>query len=286
MPRNDLNLDNGAWRQYLGVINVGTWISHKTRGSGGDPKYPGNFIPQLLDSPIARFTKQGDLVVDLFSGGETTADVCARKGRRFEGCDLRPKSPRTSYGDARTWKPSEPPQLVILHPPYASIIDYNEKLGAHAADLSLEVPEFLKAFADVAANAYAMTAPEGYAMLVMGDCYRKDAASGNGENEHIMLGFESARVMREAGWVLKSVSVKDFGDGVQNKGKYENIWFLRAIKNDFNVLEHEYVFIFVKPSQKEEQLRALRLTRAAKKSALGTPQLTAIVPTPQEKEAA
>jgi hypothetical protein len=232
--RNDLDLDN--WRQYLGHLNVGSLWSFAKRGAGGDASYPGNFIPEIPRNLIPRFTKRDDLVVDLFAGSETTADVCAELGRRYQGCDLRPRSTRTQRGDARTWQPSEAAQLVIMHPPYADIIDYNAVLkDPQAGDLSLPTDKFLDEFAIVARNAFNATAPEGYAVLVMGD--RWDGK----KRELCPLGF------LWAGFVLKSITVKDFGNEVANKGKNANLWFYRALKSDFNILEHEYVLTFQRP---------------------------------------
>jgi DNA modification methylase len=39
---------------------------------------------------IERLTNPGDLVVDPFLGGGTTAIVCRELGRRFVGCDIDP----------------------------------------------------------------------------------------------------------------------------------------------------------------------------------------------------
>lgn len=238
-----MSIDLNNWRQYLGVINVGTvWLVNR-RGSGGSSKYPGNFIPEIPRNLALRFTDDNDLIVDLFAGSETTADVCAEINRRYEGCDLRPYSNRTAQGDARTWKPSERAKLVIMHPPYANIIDYNEKLSPNPQDLSLEPEEFLDEFSFVVNNACEMAQPGGYVALIIGDLYKNGA--------YYPLAFKAMELIRlHPDMVLKGITVKNFGDEVKNKGKYKNLWFYRALKNKLFVLEHDYIFVFKKKDKK------------------------------------
>lgn len=240
MPqRNDLDLAGEGWRKYKGNIHVGTLRVTGKRGSGGSAHYPGNFIPEIPRNEILRYSKKGDLIADLFAGSETTADVCGQLERIYCGCDLRPQSTSTDCGDARTWDPGCLVQMVFLHPPYADIIDYNEKLGPQPGDLSLPWEAFLTEFATVARNAYRMLAPDGIAVLVMGDLYEK--------GEHIPLAFYCMEIMKkQAGFKLKSINIKNFGDEVANKGKNENLWYLRALKGGFSVLEHEYIAVFQK----------------------------------------
>lgn len=231
-------IDASKWRDFLDVLAVGTFWDVKKRGEGGSAKYPGNFIPQIPENLITRFTCEGDLVVDLFAGSETTADVCERMNRRYEGSDLRPYSDRTTQADAREFDPSEQAQLTILHPPYANIIDYNTKLEHDSRDLSLDYGDFLQEFEQVAANAIRITKPKGYIALIISDIYQK--------GEHIPLGFRSMEKLQSDETKLKAIIVKNFGDEVANKGKNRNLWFFRALKGGFCVLEHEYIFLFRK----------------------------------------
>jgi len=239
MPKHDLDLADGGWRKYLGILNPGSLWTFKSRGTGGSAKYPGNFVPEIPRQLIPRYTCAGDHVVDLFTGSETTFDVAHELGRTFEGCDLRPHSARTAVGDARYWVPQTAPQMVFMHPPYADIIDYNAKLGAQPGDLSLPWKQFLNEFDAVAQNAYDILTPGGAAVLVIGDMYE------NGT--YIPLGFHTAQRMNAVGFQLKAIHVKDFGNEVANKGKNANLWFLRALRGGFPILEHEYVFVFAKP---------------------------------------
>lgn len=239
MPRNDLELKDEGWRKYLGLFNVGTLWSFKKRGAGGSASYPGNFIPEIPRQLIPRFTKAGDIVADMFAGSETTFDIGGELGRVVVGCDLRPKSFRTEQADARTWDPGVKAWLTFLHPPYADIIDYNEKLGTQDGDLSLPWQKFLVEFNAVAENAFRITEEGGHAVLVIGDLYQK--------GRYIPLGFYTAMAMERAGFILKADIIKDFGNEVANKGKNANLWFFRALNQGIFVQEHEHVFFFQRP---------------------------------------
>lgn len=246
--RNSLNLAGDGWRAYLDKLQVGSFWSIKKRGEGGSAQYPGNFIPEIPSTLIQRYTREGERVADMFAGSETTADVCEELNREYIGCDLRPKSPRTTQADARWWKPGVQARLTILHPPYADIIDYNKALkDPKDGDLSLPWEEFLDAFAQVARNAVKITEPGGVVALVLGDLYQS--------GQHIPLAFYAMQKLQAEGLVLKGIIVKDFGDQVANKGKNKNLWFWRAVTNGFWVLEHEYLLVFQVPEKGRKRNR-------------------------------
>lgn len=243
---NDLDLDEGAWRQYPLTWTDGFWSIAK-RGHAGDPTYPGSFIPELLDRTVPRYTRAGELVVDLFAGSGTTLDRVPALGRRARGCDIRPSRPGIEEGDARTWQPGEPAQFVVLHPPYSSAIDYNERLGEVEGDLSLDTNDFLLEFRRVADNAYQMLDSGRHALLVMGDMYRK--------GEYVDLSGLCALEMQNAGFRYKSKVAKDYGNEIANANKSRNLWHLRALKGGFHRFQVEYVMVFEKPLKPRKQGR-------------------------------
>ena len=86
---NDLNMKE--WKQYDDIITDSLWIIDKRDKSGnhkGD--YHGNFIPQIPNQLIKRYTKKNDWVLDAFLGSGTTLIECQRLNRNGIGIDIDP----------------------------------------------------------------------------------------------------------------------------------------------------------------------------------------------------
>ncbi|MGH7861392.1 MAG: hypothetical protein ACREOS_04040, partial [Candidatus Dormibacteraceae bacterium] len=95
-------------------------------------------------------------------------------------------------------------------------------------------------FQAVAEHAYRLLRPTRFLALVIGDTYRKA--------EWIPLGFECLGVCREVGFQFKAINVKDIQGNERGKGKRENLWRYRALKQGFYIFKHEYVMVFRKVS--------------------------------------
>jgi len=269
MPKiNDLNLNN--WKEYKDIITDSLWLIGERDKSGthkGD--YHGNFVPQIPNQLIRRFTKKGDVVLDTFLGSGTTLIECKRLGRNGIGIELLPevaeiakqRISQESLFDSKdklfstilvadstkenTRKKIEETlkkhnkqniQFMIMHPPYHDIIKFSDKSN----DLSnaKSVKDFLKLFGDVVSNFLDLLEKKHYLAVVIGDKYTN--------SEWVPLGFE---VMRETlnrdGLILKSVLVKNM---VNNRGKMnqENLWRYRALVGGFYIFRHEYILLFQK----------------------------------------
>ena len=89
MTFNDLNIDN--WKQLDIDVNS-LWII-KERDKSGKHKniYHGNFIPQIPNQLIRRFTKENELVIDVFLGSGTSLYECESLNRKFIGLDINQK---------------------------------------------------------------------------------------------------------------------------------------------------------------------------------------------------
>ena len=265
IPFSDLDLSR--WKEYDDLLTGSLWLLGARDKSGphvGD--YWGNFVPQIPNQIMRRFTRRGEIVVDLFSGMGTTLIECCRLGRHGIGVELLDGVAERSrariaeaenvhgvttevlVGDSTRAETIERVRAalgrlgadhadcVLLHPPYHDIIKFSDD----PRDLSAapDVPSFLAKFRAVAENAHHLLRPSRFMALVIGDTYSKA--------EWIPLGFECMRVCREAGFQLKAINVKDIQGNERAKGKRENLWKYRALKQGFYIFKHEYVMVFRK----------------------------------------
>lgn len=129
------------------------------RDGGGQQSYFGSLCPQIMENLLWFFTDPGDIVVDLFAGSGTTADVAKKMGRRVWVSDIRgnhysPHLPIHQH-DATTGWPDDAPRkadLVFLDPPYWKQAKgrYSDEPGELA---EMDLPDFRAAWAAVVKNA-------------------------------------------------------------------------------------------------------------------------------------
>ncbi|HVB27676.1 MAG TPA: DNA methyltransferase [Mycobacteriales bacterium] len=90
----------GRWRP-IAIFSAGQyrprhWIIDAFMSEGSGVKGPDDHRWQQTVGPFARWVEQvaepGELVIDPFVGGGTTALACQETGRRFIGCDIDPAS--------------------------------------------------------------------------------------------------------------------------------------------------------------------------------------------------
>ncbi|MCX8053180.1 MAG: site-specific DNA-methyltransferase [Armatimonadetes bacterium] len=263
LPYSDIDL--ARWKDYDHVLTDSLWLLKSRKNTNGHKlDYHGNFIPQIAEQMMLRYTKENDIVVDWFLGSGTSAIEAVNLNRRLIGVELKPdlveyvrsKLPAEALvsqvkliqGDSTTAEAKEAvrsalvkmgcwaAQLSILHPPYADIIKFSDLEGDLSNSGSTE--EFLMLFAKVAQNAYETLEKDRFAALVIGDKY------SNGEL--VPLGFKCMQVMNEVGFKTKSIIVKNIEGNEIAKGKSNNLWRYRALAGGFYVFKHEYVMVFVK----------------------------------------
>lgn len=257
---NDIDLND--WRNS-DVWTDSLWLIDERDKSGKhNGFYHGNFVPQVPRQLIKKYTKQNDVILDLFLGSGTTAYEAEILKRNLIGVDIASnmiehikskldKHNKYFYellvGDSMSDEiklqikqilqkyKRKSVQLVILHPPYANIIKFsnNEKDLSNAKNLS----EFLQMFSSVVMAANELLDINRYLAIVIGDIYK------NGE--WIPLGFYCMGEAQKLGYKLKSIVVKNMSNnrGKQNK---ESIWKYRSLANDYYVFKHEYIIILKK----------------------------------------
>lgn len=260
---NDINLKN--WKDYPEVKTDTFWqFPARLREHGHSNDYHGNYIPQLAQQFYERYTKKGDVVLDLFFGSGTSGIEAVNMNRRCIGVELKqelvdsvskkftPKQLVTDVniicGDSTSQEAMEKvqarldvmgrekAQFLILHPPYDDIIKFSDKKEDLSNCSSTE--EFYDLFEKVAKNGYDMLEKGRFAALIIGDSYKN--------SEVQPLGFKCMERMQNLGMKLKATIVKDIQGNERAKGRTANLWRYRALAGGFNIFQHEYIFIFQK----------------------------------------
>lgn len=260
---NDIDLN--SWRDYAHIDTGTLWnFNSRAKGNGHSYDYHGNYIPQLAEQLYTRYTKEGDVVLDMFLGSGTSAIEAKNMNRRCVGVELQKEvvdyvkekftkkelvtDVRIVNGDSSSNKIQDKinaeleimgekkAQFLVLHPPYDDIIRFSDKKEDLSNCTSTE--EFYEMFKQVAQNGYDCLEKGRFAALIIGDKYANA--------ELIPLGFMCMQKMNEVGFKTKSIIVKNIEGNEKAKGKTANLWRYRALAGGFNIFKHEYIMVFQK----------------------------------------
>lgn len=263
-PWSDLDL--GRWRDYEHVLTDSLWLfPSRASGAGHQLDYHGNFIPQIATQTFTRYTRAGEVVLDMFLGSGTSAIEALNLGRRCIGVELKPELLAYVRGKLPPQRLEREVQLIqgdstapataaavraalaamgethahllVLHPPYHDIIPFSER----PEDLSNapDTEAFLTMFEAVARHGYDLLTPGRFAVLVIGDKYA--------DGELVPLGFWCMERMNRAGFKTKAIVVKNIEGNERGKGRANNLWRYRALAGGYYIFKHEYVIICRKP---------------------------------------
>lgn len=255
MKINDIDMER--WKEYKDIITDSLWIFPSRDNSGmHTPEYHGNFIPQIPRQAMLRFTKRGEWILDIFAGLGTTLIEARKLGRNAVGIELNENIARRAtelvekegnpygvktrmiVGDATsksTYKDLGQFQLLILHPPYWDIIKFSKSKRDLSNASTLD--DYLARLKKAASLASTHLDKGRYLVLVIGDKYT--------DGEWIPLGFYSMEAIRELGFKLKSIVVKNIEENRGKRGQ-RALWRYRALKYGYYVFKHEYIMFFVK----------------------------------------
>lgn len=232
----------------------GDWATH-------DGRYRGNWSPYIPRNVILKYSRPGDLVLDYFVGGGTTAVEAKLLGRRCIARDINPGAvgitlenlefdappqvsgdgalrayePQVSVGDARHLSGIRDGtvDLICAHPPYAGIIKYGTDIPGDLSDLSVE--DFLVEMGKVARESLRVLRPGGRCAILIGDARK---------SRHVVpIGFRTIRAFLDAGFALNELVVKR-----QHNCKTTGFWHSRSVQHNFLLLAHEYLPIFGAPT--------------------------------------
>ena len=252
VPKNFKEKNTTVWS----FKQRGNWATHNGR-------YRGNWSPYIPRNVILKYSSPGDIVLDYFVGGGTTAVEAKLLGRRCIARDINPAAigltkenldftpseelfernpiyePDVSVGDARDLSdmPDGSIDLICTHPPYAGIINYSSKVEGDLSKLNIE--EFLEEMGKVAKESYRVLNPGGKCAILIGDTRK---------HKHVVpIGFPAINVFMDAGFKLRNLVIKR-----QHNCKSTGFWYKKSIKYNFLLLAHEYLPIFEKPSKRAQ----------------------------------
>ncbi|MDH8701483.1 DNA modification methylase [Dysgonomonadaceae bacterium PH5-43] len=262
MMFNDLNIED--WKQLDIDVNS-LWIINE-RDKRGKHKniYHGNFIPQIPNQLIRRFTKENDLVLDVFLGSGTSLYECESLNRKFIGLDINQNiidyvssqmansqfgnfsihncdvtsetQTKTEIEKGLSFLEEENAKFILFHPPYMDIVKFTDNPN----DLSKigDLNTFVKTFVSVCKNTLQYLATNRYFAVIIGDVYK------NGEVIPLSFYLMDA-IKRNFKTKLKGIIVKNI-EGNKGKLGQNGIWTYRAMNSDYYIFKHEYIFVFKK----------------------------------------
>jgi tRNA G10 N-methylase Trm11 len=197
MKFNDLNIKN--WKES--DINTDSLWVIKQRDKSGKHKniYHGNFIPQIPNQLIRRYTKENETILEPFMGSGTTLFECEKLNRKYIGFDINPKMLEyvneqmndgnynnnfyinhcnsldksqvdESIQNANKKINSKTVQFVLMHPPYMDIVKFTDNKN----DLSQidNIKKFIKKFKIICENSLKHLDKNRYFAIVIGDVYK------------------------------------------------------------------------------------------------------------------
>ena len=259
---DDITKDN--WKEA--DLNVDSlWIIGERDKSGKHANvYHGNFIPQIPNQLIRRYTKENNTVMELFSGGGTTLFECEKLRRNHIGFDINKQiiayvqekmqsCTQIKYAicdcdvtDAQEFNTLaanvcneqgiEKVDFLIVHPPYLDIVKFTQD----KRDLSQisDLNTFMDKFVDAMRNSLAFLKKDKYFAIVAGDIYKK--------SEVVPLAFYMMNAIKQNFNVkMKGIIIKNI-EGNKGKLGVQDIWKYRAMKSDYFLFKHEYIFVFKK----------------------------------------
>lgn len=256
MPKyNDLEIQWDKRKNLSRIRTDSLWVINERDKSGKHSNfYHGNFVPQIPNQLIERYTKKWDYVIDPFLWSGTTAIECETLWRNIIWIDIQQElidraesiiwdgiKKKFICGDSsdsetyKVLKQEEFAQLLLLHPPYFDIIKFSDKSNDLSNSWTIE--DFLLWMKKVVRNSLKYVKKWWYVGLVIWDKYQN--------SERIPLWFHCMQVCQSLSLKLKSIVVKNMEWNRWKQGSGW-IWRYRALNSDYYIFKHEYIFIFKK----------------------------------------
>lgn len=250
---NDLNSKH--WQKST-IWTDSLWVIPKRDKSGKHKNiYHGNFIPQIPNQLIQRYTKKDETIFEPFMGSGTTLFECEKLNRKYIGIDINPKM--IDYVNAQMQNSTmdfsiaecdainhekmanvvnKPYHFLLMHPPYMDIVKFTDKKEDLSQINSLQT--FVNQFKMVCENSLKHLEKNRYFAVVIGDVYKN--------SEVLPLSFYCMDMIKRHFKVkLKGTIIKNI-EGNRGKLGAGGIWRYRALSSDYYIFKHEYIFVFKK----------------------------------------
>lgn len=278
---NNPDFDLKKWKEYPEIWTDSLWnIAERDKSNGHRNVYHGNFVPQIPKQFIQRYTKEGDIVADIFLGSGTTLIETKRLKRVGIGVELQPnvvqmaeniilnKEENSIFEEENnqkledfnqyivtgdnaslstnlevkkiTEKYNKKIKLLLMHPPYWDIIKYSDDKRDSSNAENLEHFKFM--MGATVDNYLDLIEEGGYVVLVISDKYMN--------SQWVPLAFESmSEILKRPQLILKSTIIKNMA-GNRAKQNQEALWRYRALAGGYYIFKHEYIFLFKKVKSK------------------------------------
>lgn len=243
---------NEVKKEYFTVWSFpkrGDWATH-------NPKYRGNYAPQIARNILKRYTKEGDTVLDPMVGGGTTLIEAKLLNRKGIGFDINPNAveitkknlefdggkyeQKVNIGDTRNIDgvKNESIDLIMTHPPYLNIIKYSD--GKIPGDLSniTGVQKFLTEFQKAINEYFRVLKENHYCVILIGDTRKS--------RHYVPLAYYIMELFLKSGFILKEDIIK-----IQHNCQATPYWKSQIEKYNFYLIAHEHLFVFRKPKKNE-----------------------------------
>jgi len=228
----------------------GNWATH-------NPKFRGNFAPQIARNIILRYSKEGDVILDPMVGGGTTLIEAKVLNRRGIGYDINPEavkltrkclqfdgsisSQKVEVGDVRNLRKikDESIDLILTHPPYINIIKYsNGKIEHDLSNISSPF-KFCKEFEPAIREFCRVLKPGKYCAILIGDTRKR--------RHYVPLSFYVMQLFFKNNFILKEDIIK-----YQHNCESTPYWTAKAEQYNIYLIMHEHLFVFRKPENNED----------------------------------
>ncbi len=186
MKHNDLDIGN--WKD-CDINTDSLWfISGRDKSGKHSNVYHGNFVPQIPNQLIRRYTKKGETIFEPFMGSGTTLFECENLGRKYIGFDINQdivNFVQENVDDCETNLTKccnsidsnefdnalkKKVQFILMHPPYLDIVKFSDDENdlSHISDLN----KFIEKFKIICENSLKYLEENRYFAIVVGDVYK------------------------------------------------------------------------------------------------------------------